>query len=994
MILGMKTEFVENYISEIIKHFQTGQAGEHAYRPAFKSLMNSILPDLQAINDPKRSEHGAPDFIFMRSKELTAGYAETKDINVNLDDTEKSDQMKRYLGYDSLILTNYIEFRFFRYGEKFGEPIIVAKLQNNNIEVDEKRFGELTDALHDFFSQTEPIKSSSKLAKIMGGKARRIRDNIRRFVEDTNERNKEIRNIFESFKKLLIHDLRENQFADMYAQTLVYGLFAARYEDTTPNNFTRREARDLIPVSNPFLRHFFDHITGSSFDDRLAIIVNELCEVFSNTDVRTLMYEYATQKSLLGEDKEFADPVIHFYEDFLKEYDSDQRKKLGAFYTPLPVVRFIVRAVDYILKKDFDLLEGLADTSKIEVIKNVQGKNTKESLHKVQILDPAVGTGTFLNEVIKNIYSRFKNQEGRWKSYIENDLLPRIHGFELMMAPYTIAHLKIAMTLKDSGHKDFKERLGIYLTNSLEESSKSEDTLFGPGFGQVITEEGKEASKIKNEKPIMVVIGNPPYSGESSNNFESANNLVNKYKFEPGGVTKLKERNPKWINDDYVKFIALAENLVEKNGEGILGYITNHAYLDNPTFRGMRWKLANTFDDIYIIDLHGNSKKKEISPDGTKDENVFNIQQGVAIIIGVKKRGNKNKVANIYHAETYGKRIKKFEYLSKEIKYKKIDLDSKYYFFVPKNIEGKDDYNKGFSLQDLFTQNSVCIVSGDDEKFIKFKRKEFDPDIIEENIKTLNYRIFDTRYINYDLKLITRSRIKTMSHFINNDNIGLTFIRNDQGAKNFSHIFISNILTDGHLHPGLTYTAPLYLYVEDGSKIPNLKKEIVDEIEKIIGKAEPEDIFDYIYAVLHSPNYREKYKEFLKIDFPRVPYPKDVEFFKKLVELGGELRELHLLESPKVKNFITTFTESGSDEVEAKYPKYEKEKVFINAKQYFGNVPEIAWNFYIGGYQPAQKWLKDRRGRKLISEDFEHYQKIIVALVETDRIMKEIDKIK
>ncbi|MEK7669198.1 MAG: type ISP restriction/modification enzyme [Patescibacteria group bacterium] len=1032
----MKPEFVENYISEIIKHFQTGQAGEHAYRPAFKNLIESLLPNLQAVNDPKRSEHGAPDFIFMRSKELTAGYTETKDININLDDTEKSEQMKRYFGYDSLILTNYIEFRFFRYGESFGEPIIIAKLKNNSIEVDEKRFGELADALHDFLSQTEPIRSSSKLAKVMGGKARRIRDNIRRFVEDENDRNKEIRNIFESFKKLLIHDLKKDQFSDMYAQTLVYGLFAARYEDTTPKDFTRQEARDLIPASNPFLRHFFDHIAGPSFDDRLVIIVNELCEIFSNTDVKTLMQEYAIQKSLLGEDKEFADPVIHFYEDFLKEYDKEQRKKLGAFYTPLPVVRFIVRAVDNILEKDFGLLEGLTDTTKIEITKNVQSKNIKESVHKVQILDPAVGTGTFLNEVIKNIYSRFKNQEGRWKSYIESDLLLRVHGFELMMAPYTIAHLKIAMTLKDSGHKDFKKRLGIYLTNSLEEASISEDTLFGPGFGQVITEEGKEASKIKNETPIMVVIGNPPYSAISSN--KDAGYLVDKYKVEPGGMEKLKERK-NWLDDDYVKFISFAENLIDKNSEGILAYITNNGFIDNTTFRGMRWHLLKTFDDIYIVDLHGNAKKKEKSPDGSKDENVFNIMQGVSINIFVKKNKDKKIPCNVYHIDLYGKKENKFDFLNKNgldsIKWNKVETTLPNLFFVHKDFKGKDDYEQGFSIINMFGKNVTGIVTMGDEFIITKNKKELEDRLnkllldntsevalksqyhlgknyakwilenkngnkisINENKYTqINYRPFDIKWTYYDKGLIWRCRGEVMSNLVKKENFGLVFKRGGIEEK-ASPVFISKEIIDFRSWSrsgmqGGDYIAPLYLYTEDGTKIPNLKKEIVEEIKNIVGETSPEDIFDYIYAVLHSLNYREKYKEFLKIDFPRVPYPKDTESFKKFVELGGELRELHLLESLKVKNFITTFIELGSDEVETKYPKYEKGKVFINAKQYFGDVPEVAWNFYIGGYQPAQKWLKDRKGRILTNTDIEHYQKIIVALVETDRIMKEIDKI-
>ena len=722
-----------------------------------------------------------------------------------------------------------------------------------------------------------------------------------------------------------------------------------------------------------------------------------------------------------------ADPVIHFYEDFLKEYDPDLRKKMGAYYTPLPVVRFIIRSVDYILQKEFNLPNGLADTSKLP--------NNK---HRVQILDPAVGTGTFISAIITAIYERLKKQgqPGRWPAYVHNDLLPRLNGFELMMTPYTIAHLKVSIALRETGFKYFNEtktgktRLRVYLTNSLEQSEAQQD-LFSFGFAESIAAEAKEADKIKNETPIMVVIGNPPYSGESSNKFYSGHDV---YKVEPTGE-KLKERNSKFLNDDYVKFIRFAENMIEKTGEGIVAMITAHGYLDNPTFRGMRWHLSKTFDTIWILDLHGNAKKKEVAPDGSKDENVFNIQQGVAIIVAVKTGKKKaNEFACVHHTDIFGNRRNKFSILnnSGELQWQKITLDKQMFFFVRKNIEGKEEYGKGFRLNDFFSQFSTGILTKNDDVAIAFHKNEIWSNVqkffiepeeslrllfnlkrdsrdwvlkkaiddiqrnySEDNIVTVSYRPFDSRYTYYtgtSRGFMAYSQMRVMHNLFNKKNLALVSGRQGQvvGGMEWNLLFATKDISDLNIfYRGGGTVFPLYVYDRDGSRTPNFNMEIVNKIENIVGKITPEDIFDYIYAVLHSPSYREKYKEFLKIDFPRIPYPKDTKTFKILVVIGAELRSLHLLESPKVNQFITTYPIAGSNTVEKL--TFKDGKVFINVEQYFGNVPEVAWNFYIGGYQPAQKWLKDRKGRALTNTDIEHYQKIIVALAETNRIIKEID---
>jgi len=1018
-------DIFKNYIQSISLKFSHEETTEMGYRADLEFLLKKIFEiiKVQRIDhDPKAKKHNKPDFVVLKF-DIPILYLEAKDIGTSLDKIEKSEQMSRYFGYANLVLTDYVEFRFYRNGLSYGEPIKIAEYDRKRRTITSipERYKNLAQTLVDFTkSHKEPIRSGEHLSKIMGGKAQRIRDNIRQFYSSESNQDTDLIKLFKTIKQLLVHDLTIHSFSDMYAQTLVYGLFVARYYDKSLSSFSRQEARELIPNSNPLLRHFFDHIVGADFDTRLKYIVDELCEVFSHADVKELMKQYF-KLDLWGKTHRGPDPVIHFYEDFLNEYDPILRKKMGAYYTPLPIVEFIIRSVDYLLKKEFGLTAGLVDTSK-----------TKEGLHKVQILDPACGTGTFISSIIRKIYLWLEThgQKGRWPTYVHHDLLPRLFGFELMMAPYTIAHLKLGIAFRQTGFWDFHRRLGIYLTNSLEESFTQQQSLFALGLAESIAEESKEASKIKNEKPIMVIVGNPPYSGVSSNETKYANSLVERYKFEPGGKQKLQERKH-WLNDDYVKFLAMAESMIEKNGEGIVAMITNNSYLDNPTFRGMRWHLTKTFDKIYVLDLHGNAKKKETAPGGGRDENVFDIMQGVGIILAIKtKRKRLDQSSEVFHADLYGTRKYKFNELTGTPKWQKLTLDSKMFYFVSKNTKGQEEYEKGFKLDELFPKNVTGIVTmGDNfivnerkdviaERVQKLARCEYDESTLnasfnlgknyakfvldnckqlnfeESKIVKLNYRPFDEQWTYFDNKVIWRWRENVMKHLLKN-NVSINFCR-QVISDNFSHILVSNHLMDDSYVSNKSrergYCAPLYIYHADGSRTPNLSKEIVDKFRKIVSKISPEDVFDYVYAVLHSTSYREKYKEFLKIDFPRVPYPKNKSSFSKLIKLGSELRTFHLLESPKVNKFITTYPVAGSDTVE-KRPNFKNGKVFINDEQYFGNVPKVAWSFYIGGYQPAQKWLKDHKGLTLNNSDLEHYQKIIVALTETDRIMNEIDKV-
>lgn len=627
----MSSWSIQKYLDNIVREYSSGRAKEHSYRPALKQLLEELYPSILATNEPSREKCGAPDFIITDTKKIPRGYIEAKDIIPNiLDDKKNQAQITKYfdgeLGYN-FIHTDNIEFRFYR-NAQLVELVKVASLEHGKILFFPEKFEKLEILLKNFLTfRTQTITSSKKLSEIMAWKARMIKRVIYMTLINEKEQQTEIHNQFETFKKILVHDLDETSFADIYAQTITYGLFTARLHDPTLPTFDRDEAARLLPKSNPFLKKFFQSLRDE-LDPRIEWIVDDLIEVFLASDVKSLLEGY-------GKTTSRNDPIIHFYEDFLSSYDKKLRKAKGVYYTPQPVVDFMIRWVDELLKTEFWLADGIADTSKTKIEVETQQvkywkvqKQVKE-VHKVQILDPATGTGTFLNDIVKYIYeTRFSWMTGIWRDYVDTNLLPRLHGFEIMMASYAMAHLKLDLTLGETGYKnDNQERLGVYLTNSLEEEHDDTGTLFANWLSQ----EAHEANHIKKDMPIMTVIGNPPYSVSSQNKWEKILELLQDYK---------KGLNERKINldDDYIKFIRYASNYIEKTGEGILAFITNNSYLDGITHRQMRKHLSETFDKIYIYDLHGNARKKEVCPDGSVDQNVFDIMAGVAIIFAVKKR--------------------------------------------------------------------------------------------------------------------------------------------------------------------------------------------------------------------------------------------------------------------------------------------------------------------------------------------------------------------
>ncbi len=1040
---------IPSYLDTLNLRYKTGISREHTYRGDLQTLLMSILPDILVTNEPARVACGAPDYMLTR-KDIPVGYIEAKDIGVDLHAKILKEQFDRYKsGLSNLIFTDYLDFHFYKDGI-FTTSISIAKIENGAIIPLPANFGAFESLIKNFaLTVSQTIKSPTKLAEMMAGKAKLMADIIEKSLnfDDENNTLSSLKKQMLSFKQMLIHDIDNKAFSDIYAQTIAYGMFAARYHDPTLPTFSRHEAATLIPKSNPFLRKLFQDIAGYDLDDRLVWIVDELVNIFLATDVADIMRNF-------GKSTKQEDPVVHFYETFLAAYNPALRKARGVWYTPQPVVNFIVRAVDDILKTEFNLPQGLADTTRIKATSKHITKSTtdqrsklkevllEQEVHKVQILDPATGTGTFLAEVVRHIYKNFEGQQGIWSNYVNQHLIPRLNGFELLMASYAMAHLKMDMLLTETGYKaTTDQRFRIFLTNSLEEAHPDTGTL----FSSWLSDEADQANAVKRDTPVMVVMGNPPYAVSSTNKGEWIQSLLSDYK---------KDLNERKINldDDYIKFIRYGQHFIDKNGSGILAYISNNSFIDGITHRQMRKKLLESFDKIYILDLHGNAKKKEVCPDGTPDQNVFDIMQGVSINIFIKT-GMKKKtdLGQVFHSNIQGKREFKYEALNansiETFEWEHLEFTKPNYFFVPKNFDEIKNYETGFNVDELMNGVSGIETKRDhfaidyDLKTLKnritdFVLNDFLPAerknkfdlrdnewVVEDAVNELRKnpswknsfvscltRPFDLRWIIYNGIILSRDRGNIMAG-MNKSNFGLVLGR--QSKEDFATLITNCVCT----HKIVTvydrsFIFPLYLYPETNSqqtigqtaeRTPNLNPEIVKQISETLGLQftnekeatkgtfAPIDILDYIYAVLHSPSYREKYKEFLKIDFPRVPYPDNQDTFWKLVKLGAELRQIHLLESPEVNKYITQYPVDG-DNIIVK-PVFKNGNVYINETQHFANVPEVAWNFYIGGYQPAQKWLKDRKGRELNFEDILHYQKIIVALKRTDEIMKEIDLI-
>lgn len=789
----------KKYIQKLNGEYQSGKATELTYRYCLKDLLETQLSDVKVVNEPKQIECGSPDYIINRNQ-IPIGYIEAKDVEANLDDPKHDKQLDRYKkSLDNLIFTNYLEFRFFC-ERKLLETIVIGEIRNGKIKPKNENFDHLGDLFCSFAKyEGRTITSAIDLVERMVSKTRMLERVITKALRQEAKPKTSLQEQFDSFKKHLIGEIKPDEFSDIYAQTIAYGMFAARLHDSSPNNFNRFKAAQSIPSSNPFLQKLFRHIAGYELDERISWIVDDLVSIFRATDVSELMKDY-------GKSTQQDDPFIHFYETFLGKYKPKLKMQRGVYYTPEPIVSFIVRAVDEILKTEFNLQNGLADTQKtvIEVEESDNNKVSKvqKEVHKVQILDPATGTGTFLAHIARYIHKNyFNSQQGNWSGYVKNHLIPRLNGFELLMAPYAMAHIKLERVLQESGCELDGRRLNIFLTNSLEELRLDIGEL---PFAEWFTTEANEANRIKCETPVMVVLGNPPYSNHSVNKGKWIQSLIDDYKKD------LNERKQN-LADDYIKFIRYGEYMVNSNGDGVLAYISNNSFLWGVTHRQMRKHLLQTFDKIYILDLHGNARLKEKSPDGSVDENVFNIMQGVSINIFIKTGKKKeDELAQVFHYDLYDNRESKYKFLwnednsLKQISFTELQMSAPYYFFIPKDFSSQTEYEKGISLVDIFSEYNSGIQTKRDKLTVSFNKDEIEQvkqdmlnlgeerirdkyklpadgrdwkikwakdDIANNNPKqcSMLYRPFDVRHTLYTGKtkgFLSYPRHKTMQHFL------------------------------------------------------------------------------------------------------------------------------------------------------------------------------------------------------------------------------------
>ncbi|WP_432631516.1 type ISP restriction/modification enzyme [Brachyspira sp.] len=1132
-------EIVNNYLNSIKD--MSVKDKEHTNRSALEKLLNDITEAtknnaIKIIHEPNNDKEGrgAPDFRF-EINSLIVGYIENKRVNENLEVVIKSEQIKKYLDLsDNIIITDYLRFvRIDKKGNITSEVRLLElselknwqKLKKLNLE---EKANKLFEIFKLFLShKPKQIDSALTFASALAERTKYLKDSLLE-MED-NER---IKALYETFKNTIYSKIDYADFCDNFAQTLTYSLFLARLnakgEKIDLYNLTK-----FIPKSFPLIRamsNFLKDLQGV-VDKNLKTIdwlLTEIVNINNNIDEKLIIEElnkFSLDKNLHNIMNK--DPYMHFYETFLSYYNPELREKRGVYYTPQSVVNFIINSIDLILKKDFNKDKGFG-----------------EALNKgdsITLLDFATGTGTFLLDSFRKALSYYDKNSAKYKP---EEIINKFYGFEFMIAPYTIAHLKLSQTLKEEFNYSLSEdeRLNIFLTNTLETIDIKEEKEKFSILVDLIKE--TELAQKTKDKNILIITGNPPYSGASANKGIFEEEIRSEYKDglekEPLAIMRNgkieKEKNPKWLLDDYVKFIRFAEMKLNKQAEGgIFGFISNNSFLDNPTFRGMRYSLLKSFDKIYILDLHGNVRKKEVAPDGGKDENVFDIMQGVSINIFVKNSNsslktdchadvkdtarndnskthsslaiNQNLLAKVYHYDLFGKREDKYKFLFdnnlNNIEWKELKLKAPFFLFVPQDENKKIEYDKGYSVKDMFRIANVGIVTSKDAILIANDKEELKNKILENYnefnssfVNIISYRPFDKRFIYYDDKKLERARKDVMEHFLlslrgqsprlksavgeqsnkidchadksaRNDNlessnIGLVC---DRGTKlqDISNIFISNSLIDLHLVGSGSYIFPLYIYDtenvrkilreeneevggmfedieialrdktknkdshcehakagmlpseaiqnidchascqrhaygvearnDDKKRIENFTPKFREFINKKYGEIKPEKILGYIYAVLFHKEYRKKYFDFLKIDFPKIPFVESKEDFLKFAKLGEELYNLHLGNSKIQKEVGEPMFEDNKNKNETiskiNYNENEK-KLFVNESLYFKNVDKEVWEYKIGGYQVLDKYLKSHKNENI---DYEHFENVIKILSVSIDIEAEISKL-
>ena len=1020
------------YLNKILETARRGDAREESYYPALEGLLvefanSTNRKDAHVTVLPKKTDAGNPDFRVWDGKRKIVGYIEAKIPEKNLDDTEKTEQISRYIStFPNFILTNFIEFRLYKSGScvskvRVSDPEVVRNLSGTLPVEGESEF---EDFMGKFFSFSLPsITTTEALAIQLAKRTRFLRDEViaQEIEEEEKSGVRKILGFYDAFQKYLIRGLTKEQFADLYSQTITYGLFASRMRGG--EEFNRKIAVYDIPHTIGILREMFEFISLGDLPHQMEWIVDEISDVLANVDVKGIFSEYFRTKR-------GGDPVFPFYEAFLAEYDPKQKEQRGVYYTPEPVVSYIVRSLHLILKEEFRLADGLAD------------KN-------VTILDPAGGTLTFLAEAVREAMKEFttKYGDGGKENFIKEHILLDFYAFELLIAPYAIGHLKMSFLLEEMGYKlQERERLKFYLTNALEMEDIEQTSL--PGMAS-LSEESHLAGMVKKNTPILIILGNPPYSGHSENIGDWISAEIKEYYRVDG--KPLGEKNTKWLQDDYVKFIRFAQWKIDQTGKGVLGFITNHAYLDSPTFRGMRQSLLKSFNEIYLLNLHGNSSRKERCPNGSKDENVFEIQQGVAIALYVK-RSEQTHTASIRYADLWGLRQYKYDWLiENDVKttvWKKLQPHSKEYLFVPRDETLLKRYEEYVQITDIFQLGSIGVQTHRDNLTVDFERGSLEQriqvfrdgklsdEVVCESLQlkdTNNWKVkekrskvredrnwepriveycfrpFDTRWVFYHEDVVDRDRWKVMRHMMLPSNIGLNCMREYAYEVNsYNYVLVSDKITDSRIfisNKGAAYFFPLYVLTNPSKerilltkavadKKPNINPMIIKVLEKTYGrKVSPEEILYYVYALLFSEVYRSRYAEFVKTNFPRVPFTKNEELFSEMSRLGKELSDLHLLKLEQLNNPTAKFQGEGDNRIVK--PCYEgvSLRVYINKSQYFEKIRPEVWNYQIGGYQVMFQWLKDRKDRALSLEDIKQYCKVATSISKTIELQCAIDEI-
>lgn len=1037
--------FLENYL-ESIKNI-TAEDKEHTYRGALEILLNDIKNNLnfKKVNikhEPNNDKEGrgAPDFL-VTIDSLVLGYIENKRVNANLDEIIKSEQIKKYLLLSgNIIITDYLRFVLIDENLNIIDEVRICELSEiknyKKIKLDDAG-RKLLDIFKIFFSrEPKPINTALEFADALAMRTRILRDDLYEL-----KNNNHIERLYNIFKTTIYSQIDFADFCDNFAQTLTYSLFLARLN--TNEKIDLYNVTKFIPKSFPLIRamsKFLQDLEELNINDLKTIkwLLNEIINITNHINIVSIVEELNKYDNTAVQ----KDPYMHFYETFLYKYNPELRELRGVYYTPQSVVNFIIDSIDIVLKEYFNKDKGLGDALE---------KDTN-----IRLLDFATGTGTFLLDSFRKALSYYQKNSVK---YNPKELINKFYGFEFMIAPYTIAHLKISQTLKEEFNYNLQddERLNIFLTNTLEnihlDEGKEKNNIF-----EELNEEMNLAQKTK-EKDILVITGNPPYSGASANKGIFEEEVRKEYKDgleeKPLAITRNgkieKEKNPKWLLDDYVKFIRFAQQKIDnQKAGGIFGFISNNSFLDNPTFRGMRYSLLKSFDEIYIVNLHGNTRKKEVSPDGSKDENVFDIMQGVSINIFVRYTQNIDELNNVnsithkynresaavYYYDLYGKREYKYKFLFdnniKSIEWNKLEYKEPFFLFVKQDENLREEYDNFYSLKDMFRIYNVGIVTSKDSVLIglsedKLKEQvqdyynEFDNSFVE----IINYRPFDKRFVYYDTNKVERARKDIMEHFLKyNNNIGLVFKRGFP-FLNSGQGFITNKIIDlrSWSCPGMQggdCVAPLYLYntpnaikniqsqdygdtalfkktasnpFQNADKIENFTvnfRKFIDE--KYSSHFSPEDILGYIYAVLFHKTYRTKYIDFLKIDFPKIPFTDSKDIFIKLSSIGTQLYNLHLMKDNNLNNDIGEglYKDDKNNKIEKPLYNEKENKLFINKSLYFDKVSKEVWLYKIGGYQVLDKYLKSHKDEEI---DYSYFQKIIQVLDKSIILEKEISDI-